>query len=319
MRRIVTKGGVYKVAPKQPEPTRQFTLKTKKTPLRVLVPPGVGDIHWVLLRLRGILRESGNTEHKPIITVCSGDPAYDRAGDFLRCVPWVQFGGYLDIRPKRWQAFTTASFFHGKVFLDMPGFDLFIAANKLVEMGTPMDDVWPQAGRTDWDYPIDHAEQTIEAPEQFVLASFYKASFYEKWWDRASPAEALRSVGDRLADAKLPHKIVLVGAKWDEKVAAQLRSSHERVVDMTGKTSWAQLIWLKKRAAAMFGHPSGSPMIATQLGTPVVCQWGEWWQFTPGMHTNWCRPDMLRSRKYRAIGTDAHADVFADHVLEVMR
>ena len=78
MRRVVTKGGTYKVTPKQPEPTRQFTLKAKKGPLRILVPPGVGDIHWVLLRLRGILRESGNTEHKPIITVCSGDPAYDK-------------------------------------------------------------------------------------------------------------------------------------------------------------------------------------------------------------------------------------------------
>lgn len=320
MRRVVTKTGTYKVqAPKQPQPTVTITLKPKDRPLRILVPPGVGDIHWVLLRLRGLLKHTGNDKHKPVLTVCSGDPSFDRAGDFLRCVPWIEFGGYLDIRPKRWTAFTTASFFHGKVFNDMPGFDLFIAANKLVELGTPMDDIWPQAGRTDWDYPIEHAEQNIEAPEQFVLANFYKASFYEEWWKAAPPAETLLSIGKRLDDEKKPHKILLVGAKWDEKVAALLRDAHPRVIDMSGKTTWAQLIHLKRRAAAMVGHPSGSPMIATQLGTPVVCVWGEWWQFSEGMRYNWCRPDVVRTRRYRALHTKDHPDVVADHVLEVMR
>lgn len=320
MRRVVTKGGTYQVKqPRKPEATIEIPLKAKAGPLRILVPPGVGDIHWVLLRLRGLLKQSGNVAHKPIVTVCSGDPAYDRAGDFLRCVPWISFGGYLDIRPKRWSAFTTASFFHGKVFTDMPGFDLFIAANKLVELGTPMDGIWPQAGRTDWDYPIEHAEQTIEAPERFILASFYKASFYADWWKASPPAEALLSIGKRLDDEKKPHKIVLVGAKWDEKVAAELRSAHHRVVDLTGKTSWSQLIWLKKRAAAMVGHPSGSPMIATQLGVPVVSIWGDWWQFSDGMRYNWCRPDVVHARRYRALHTKDHADIVADNVLEVMR
>lgn len=290
-------------------------------PLKILVPPGVGDIHWVMLKLRGVLKASGNDNHKPIIYVCSGDKGYDRSSDFVKMVDFVEFGGYFDITPSKLRSFTNGSFFHGHIYTNMPGFDLFLAVNKHVEQGMSIDSILPEAGPADWDYPLTVAEEktSVDVSKHFVLATFYKASFYEDWWKQVHPGPLLREIGNQMDHLGMPHAIYLVGAAWDKPVLKELESSHRRVASLVGTTTFQQLMWLKNRAAGFLGHPSGSGMLASHLRCPTVLLWGEWRQFTKGMWTNWCRPDMLESRRYRAMPiAEDHATVAAN-LLEILR
>lgn len=299
-------------------PDNRVNLNPSERALRILLPPGVGDIHWVFLRLRGLLHSTGNAEKRPQIWICSGDQKYDRSADFIKMVPWVQFQGYHNIRGREMQRFANASFFHGKILTTVPGFDLFLAVNKHVEIGMQFDKILPQAGATDWDYPLNLTMDEVEAPTNFILATFYRASFYEQWWKERPPALVLKAVGDALSRAHPDMKIVLVGAHWDEPVLKDLSQVHPSIVNLVGKTTFPQLMWLKKRAKAFFGHPSGSGMLAQHLRCPTLLLWGRWWQFSPGMWTNWARPDMLEKKLYRAMSIDEPPELVAQNLLEML-
>lgn len=296
-------------------PDSEVSLKAIDRPLRILLPPGVGDIHWVLLRLRGLLRATGNAVHKPRIWVCSGDPRYDRSADFLKMVPWVEFQGYQDTRKREWQKFTTAAFFHGRILTTVPGFDLFLSVNKHVEQGMAFDSILPQAGPTDWNYPFKLETEPVEGlPDKFVLATFYRASFYEGWWKERSPFPVVKALGDALGDIPL----VMVGAKWDEPTLQDLVYAHPKIINLVGKTTFKQLLWLKDHARGFVGHPSGSGMFAQHMGCPTILLWGKWWQFSQGMWTNWARPDMLANRRYRALSIDEPPEFVAQNLLEMI-
>lgn len=298
------------------EPDQATQLKPVMRPLRIVVPPGIGDIHWVLLRLQGILRASGNDKFKPHIFVCSGDPAYDRSAEFVKMVPWVEFGGYVDIRRSEWKKYTTASFFHGKIFRGVNGFDLFIAVNKHVEQGMQFDSILPEAGPTNWDYDLHIKEDEIKVPSKFILATFYRASFYEGWWKEASPFPVLQAVGDRLPD---DFRILLVGAKWDQHIMEDLQYAHPKCMNYAGQTTFQQLMFLKNRCAAFIGHPSGSGMLAQHMGCPTILMWGDWWQFKKGMWTNWARPEMKESGKYIPVSIYDEPAMVADALREILR
>ena len=312
----VTSGGLES---EEKLPTQEIKLGPADRPLRILLPPGVGDIHWVLLRLRGLLKATGNDRCRPIVSVCSSDPAYDRSEAFVRMVPWVTFGGYLDLRPKRMHSYSERAFFNGKIFTDLPGFDLFLSVNKHVEQGMAFDAILPQAGPTDWDYPFEPDPVIYPVDGKFILATFYRQSFYKEWWDKYDPQLYLSAVCKELDDRGRPHQVLLVGAAWDAQILSELAGVHTRVKSIAGDTSFRQLVWLKRQASAFIGHPSGSGMLAQHIGCPTILLWGDWWQFTPGMRHNWAHPKMLEQRLYRALSVSDAPKVIADNLIEILR
>src|SRR3990167_4343895 len=60
---------------------------------RILVPPGIGDIYWVLVKLRSFIETNGL--ETPELTVVSHPDEFGshlRSIDFLKMVPWVAIG-----------------------------------------------------------------------------------------------------------------------------------------------------------------------------------------------------------------------------------
>ena len=63
---------------------------------RILLPSGIGDIHWVLVKLQAFIQALGCPPPELWI---ADDVARRRSLEFLRLVPWVVAGGYQPMRP----------------------------------------------------------------------------------------------------------------------------------------------------------------------------------------------------------------------------
>lgn len=75
---------------------------------------------------------------------------------------------------------------------------------------------------------------------------------------------------------KYSAKIICIGGTVEKQWVASLQHlmDEESIVDMTGKTSVKQLIYLISLAALYIGHSSGPLHIAYMVGTPTVSLWG---------------------------------------------
>ena len=70
-----------------------YATKPKQERLNILVPPGIGDIYWVMVKLQSFLRERQITV-PPNVHIVSLDSAKDRSADYVRMVPFVRGAGY---------------------------------------------------------------------------------------------------------------------------------------------------------------------------------------------------------------------------------
>lgn len=284
-------------------PTRTIEWPQFNRPIKLIVPSGIGDLHWVFLRLQGVLRATGNNKHKPIIYVCSHDPARDRSGEFVKMVPWVEFGGFFDIRPRDRHGIAHEMMLKGVLHKNKFGMDSFFGLNTLMEMGVEMDDIFPEAGSTNWNYEFNLKTEPHEALSgviSHVAVSFIKEGFQGEWWARSHPCLYINEILQRLPTHT---NVVLVGAKWDERSSLELRKltkQQSRLIDLTGKTTFQQVMHIIKTADGFFGHPSGLGILAQHIKTPTSMLWGPHWQWTKAFETSWANPDMRKSNGYLA-------------------
>ena len=59
---------------------------------RILIPPGLGDAYWVLVKLRGIMKQRGI--ERPELTILSWE---DPRGAHLRSLPYLRMFDWFDI------------------------------------------------------------------------------------------------------------------------------------------------------------------------------------------------------------------------------
>lgn len=241
-------------------------------PVRILVPPGIGDGYWVLTKLRAFLDARGI--YLPEVFVHDSGPR--RSASLWERVPFVRFGGYAKIAGgQEWQ-----NAYHGSkhpVQHDVQGFDYFISFNGTMDHGLSLDDV--MTGPTNWFEPLfrplDHEQMVAEYRARFgeyVAVSFYDKGFYSKWLADFPPAAIIDALG-RIADAG--RTVVVMGAEWDRGgLCGALLAADGRFIDLVGRTSFTQLFALLDGASAIFGHPAGNTMLGPYLGTPTAMIWG---------------------------------------------
>ena len=89
------------------------------------------------------------------------------------------------------------------------------------------------------------------------------------------PAEGFAALARRLLDSGW--RVVLIGDAGDRDSSAQVRAllgDPERVLDLTGTTTWGQLGAMIERCGLFVGNDSGPLHLATAVGTPVVGLYG---------------------------------------------
>jgi hypothetical protein len=304
-------------------PTRKVEWPSLDRPIKLIVPSGIGDLHWAFLRLRGLLKATGNNKHKPIIYVCSHDPARDRAGEFVRMLPWVEFGGFFDIRPENKHQISHDMMLRGVLHQNKFGTDAFYGVNTLMEMGVEMDNIFPEAGPTDWDYPLDlktePVQELLDQSVRHVAVIFYKAGFYKEWWDRVHPCLYINELADRLQPDQ---KIAILGAGWDNRESldiVKLTKKSSKLINLSGKTTFQQVMHVIKTADGFFGHPSGLGILAQHIKRPTTLIWGPHWQWVKSFETLWANPDMRNSNRYLARSVDEDPAQVVQAFVEQMR
>ncbi len=265
---------------------------------KILVAPGSGDIHWVMLKMQGLIKNQFEGE-VPEIWVWSENKKSERSEGYVRTLPFVKWGGYF--RAEKHVAVGQQVFVGGKPWMmdNWNGFDLFVAFNAPLGWGTHISQIVPRWD-INWNYPIQlglhdvaFAGETKLNRKPLVLVSFFGHSFY-KGWLKHFGVDKIKALLHRL---RKNHTVVLTGREWDTFMAAQGVPGD---VDLVGRTSMGQLLALMGEARAFVGFAAGNGMLAQHLNCPTFMLWNMN-QWHPHFATNWVDPNKMADCTYRAL------------------
>lgn len=267
--------------------------------LQVYGPTGLGDIHWVILKLKAL--KDLESPCKLTLTIPGyGDPnLIFRCRDFFPLVPFIDEFRYANEDP--------VIVDEGAADPAVPTYRLI--ANGHIERGHRIETWYPHLA-TDFHYEIRLPGKAVEWAERIRSESgrkmvlFYPSSNEwnhsiankEDWGPKDWTALTLA-----LNDAGI-HPI-LIGKQWDRNFADRLKSG--TMIDLIGKTSTAQCIALFERADAVIGMCSGITIIAAHVGAPSIVFWPErgkggqaMMKFHPDFQHDWVEPERLDAGTY---------------------
>jgi hypothetical protein len=305
---LIEKAGFKVDAISTPIPSKLLVYATKQVDrmATILVPPGIGDIYWVLCKLQGFLasRKLGT----PAVTIASLDDRGDRALDYVDCTPFVYAAGCLGpgaIRKGKnlpiWrQAYLSDN---GGVFERVLGFDYFLSMNGGTRCGRSLDEIMP-AIPTNWYpplfQPIDgrgYGTSMRAAIGDYIVGYFAHHGMYRNWLQELPPSAIYGILSQVRAATGL--KVILTGREWDipdkpsvnERLLSLDQSRGRFLVDLRGKTSLPELFSLMHTSSGCFGFCAGNTIMSVVFGVPTVMVWNKY--FDRRFWLNACPPDSL--------------------------
>ena len=265
----------------------------QKTPghATVLLPPGLGDIHWVLLKLQGFLNAHGFNGADVWIWDVGGPR---RSAEFVKRVPFVRFIDYLVVPDRRAvSAFCTQL---NPVMANTWGFDFVIALNGYLEAGLPLEPAMDNAA-IHWDYPILTTPAECEfarshtARGPWILLYFSGlAQVFKRWTDLVTPKRVADLI-DELQYAWPDRRVIFVGLPWDHGFAEQV--SGVAAENLVGQTSFDEYVALLRGADGMIGFANGNTILTTHFGVPTVMVWNQDRYTYANFRLNWVAPQSL--------------------------
>lgn len=250
------------------------------TTARILVPPGIGDGWWVLIRLRDFMRQNGIDEAQ--VWIHDGGGPKRAHGMWERC-PLVKFMGYqfIDrkargVGEKLWRAYNRPGTPIQKRVL---GFDYFLSVNGNLDAGCTNEEAMPGVA-LNWTEQIHDEAITTELAAKFrtqfddyVVTCFWDHGYYGEWLQAYSEArivETLRLIADT------GRRVLVMGADWDKgAIGERIASADPRFLSLIGETDFDDLTGLLRGAAGVVGFPAGNTMLGPYFGTPTVLLWNE--------------------------------------------
>lgn len=262
---------------------------------KVLVAPGSGDIHWIMLKMESLIEKEFGGE-TPEIWVWSENPKTERSEGYVKRIPFVKWGGYF--RAEKHVAMGQKVFVGGSPWIlrnvkvsSRESFDLFVAFNAPLGWGTNIAKLCTEWD-INWNYEIQltmddlgYASIIRLNRKPLVLVSFFGHSFYREWLKHFTPAhisKLLNKIGENFT-------VVLTGREWDAPFMRTLALGVRGCVNLTGKTSMGQLLGLCAKARAFVGFAAGNGMLAQHLRCPTFMLWDPK-QWHPDFATNWVDP-----------------------------
>jgi SAM-dependent methyltransferase len=260
--------------------------------MTILVPSGIGDAYWVMVKLPGFMRAHGITEPPNIVAQDSGGPK--RTEPYIRTLPMVRSAGY------KWMPTGNAMFHEAymrnartvfpKPFADV---DYFIAYNGVTRAGRSLSEVDPE-WVPQWRPRMFVSKEAIafrkrlEAGGPYCLVYFAEAGMYRRWLSEYQPnaiAATLRQIANTFGV-----RIVFLGAEWDRGLIGQdVAKMNPEWEDLIGQTSFDQMLGAIDGAWGVFGFPAGNTILAAVRNVPTVLIWNSY--FHQGFWANACPPD----------------------------
>jgi len=240
------------------------------------IPPGVGDMHWVLAKLESFKEKNCIDRLKIVI---DRNPTLNYSRDFLRLVPFID---EVDDGQKRLPfRFSIVGGDGIPLQHNVNGVDYLIEFNSMLEQGVRLEQILPEYD-TNFNYPIRNPREARDFAELIKkgvggkLYIFYASSIggNKNWCKGTWEVKDWVKLANLIYDAT-KKKTILMGAQWDAGYAAMVKSIDVRgnILNFVGKTNIAEALALLRAANCMVGFLSGLVVLATRFKIPCVSFW----------------------------------------------
>ena len=296
------------------EPTKiVFSItKPEQNRIKILLPPGVGDVYWPLVKLQSFLKNKGIV---PPVDVAVAVPrakkfdSHERAFPFLEMFPFLHSTNEA-LFNKRDPIWKEAYLEEGRsIFDDVLGCDYFLTWNGYLRAGKTLEEVNPEY-ECNWDLP----RFVSLNEENYRLNSIKKYGKYLViyWVFAGTGALILRQFSvDKIAACineivkKTGLTPILVGAIWDnEDIELQkLRKLlPKNTIDLRAKTSLEEVFGLMRGAKAVIGANSGITIMSAVFGVKTIILYSDYF-YTNSVHRDFAWntfPPSTRGKTYFA-------------------
>lgn len=281
--------------------------------IEILGPPGIGDVAWTLIKLKGIREKESPCRIKYVVCVEGETKLSTRSKDFLLMCKYIDSVEFRAVPLPRDIGCEDPS---------IPRYELI--ANAYLEPQNLFLEDWRPELETDWDLGIDVPEAAITQAKIRLgkigkCAVFYLSSMI---WNQvvARPDWTPKDYAElfiKLADNGI--KPVVIGAFWDgdytDEVSFEIgnagREPAKVFLNLIGRTPVALAMAYMKLADVTIGIANGLPMLATYMGRPSIILWP-----TKGVSTtrvqwgeefkvNWVPPEIRKTPLYTALSVGA--------------
>lgn len=280
--------------------------KLRPTRLQILLPPGIGDSYWSIVKLQSFL----STEHilePPNITLVSTSENYashSRSLGFIEMFPFLKSDTGVVIKDVNMRSvWREAYMMPGRtIFNRVWGkYDYLISYNGHLRVGKRLEDVDPWL-TCNWHPPMfvsleqeQFRTKCIKDFGPYFVCYFPVYGSYNNWksdFDNAKVAESINNIA-----MKTHARPLFVGAKWDFDNAegGALVSSVKDVANIMGKTSVAQMFGALRGAEFVVGYPSGMTILAAKLGVKTLIVWNHYYNKDFAWN---CAPPDVRKQTY---------------------
>lgn len=269
--------------------------KTSVNRPKLILPPGIGDSYWVLVKLQSFLREN-NLGLPDVYVVGRADNQYGthaRSFSFLEMFPFINCTWeYIDYdyavkeigRPVvSQQLWIEANEQAGRsIFPGLFGSDYFFCYNGCINNSVTLEAANPEYS-CNWYPPMftslhqdRYMRESIAKYGNYILLSFaFRGTFLS--WAEQFPVEAIIQYAKLLAE-RTNFKIILTGGLWDAvDVGLNHIADNTDCVNLMGKTTVEELFGLIRGSKCVVGYPSGLIMMAPVLGGKSLSLWNDYY------------------------------------------
>lgn len=255
---------------------------------RVGCPPGVGDLYWVLTKLKA-LRAARSMSR---VTLCIKKSNHDRALALASMVDFVDDACFVPFEPGPAE---TSGYLEGCGELDC-----VLWPGAVLDHGGYLDEWLPELA-TDLDFEIKAPD--MGARRVVVYPS--SVNINDRWVRR--PAQFWHEIVAALTARY--GRVTLVGAEWDKSFRAQLGALD--VEDLIGETTLPELAGILRDARLVVGVICGVSILSNHFRTPCVALYPDH-RFPPAFPHAWVASDapyraLAMSRVRGAIDVDRAA------------
>jgi len=262
----------------------------KKT--TVGMPPGVGDMHWVLEIIESF-REKHSIDELTIKLTESKDHGYST--EFLKLLPFVDHvKASLEPLPFKFSIIGGDGI---PLQQNVGGADFIMEFNSRLENGVKLKDVLPEY-EVNYDYPIEYpkrAKSFVKFVKKGVGGKLYllyasSVGGNKNWCQGTWDAEYWVKLAEKIYNATKCTPI-LIGAKWDKGYAEEIVKLDKdyRILNLVGKTTLPEAIGLLREAKTFVSFLSGLVILATKFKLPTVSFWP-----TKELAPNWPAPELFK-------------------------
>ena len=267
---------IYRTRPVASKLVFYSTKKKEKRP-SILLPPGIGDSYWSIVKLPGFMKRELRVETVDLYVSDPDDK--QRSLDWIRKIPWASAVGYVRHSVQSAE-FQEAYMQNGRyLFERVAGCDYFLAFNGVMRFGRDIDKIETAWG-ADWFPRLFHSKAEEQAEDiyrsrfgPYVVAYFVEHGMYRKWLEQLPVqkiAESLRGIKE------LGFEVVFMGARWDRNGLPGLLAGALGAVDLCGETSIDEMFGLLRGARGVIGWPAGNTIMATVLKKETLLFWNQY-------------------------------------------